>query len=55
VNSTIAFHPSVQDWFAGKFSAPTNVQLQSWPLIARGAHVLITDTTGSGKTLTAFL
>ncbi len=53
--SSAVFHSSVQDWFSREFPGPTSVQSQSWPLIADGAHVLITAPTGSGKTLTAFL
>lgn len=34
---------------------PTPAQVAGWPVIAGGAHVLITAPTGSGKTLTAFL
>ena len=49
------FHPTVTRWFDDHFPGPTDVQLQSWPRIASGAHVLITAPTGSGKTLTAFL
>ncbi len=49
------FHPSIQSWFEDRFPAPTDVQEQSWPHIAEGAHVLATAPTGSGKTLTAFL
>ena len=45
----------VRDWFARKFEAPTDIQSQAWPVIARGEHVLLTAPTGSGKTLTAFL
>ncbi len=49
------FHDSVQRWFEASFAAPTAVQTASWPVIASGAHALITAPTGSGKTLTAFL
>lgn len=54
-DSLSAFHPAIRNWFTGKFSAPTAVQQQAWPVIARGDHALITAPTGSGKTLTAFL
>jgi ATP-dependent Lhr-like helicase len=50
-----AFHPLIRQWFAGRFATPTNAQAQAWPLIAQGAHVLVSAPTGSGKTLTAFL
>jgi len=49
------FEPQVRDYFSASFSAPTQVQSASWPLIADRNHVLITAPTGSGKTLTAFL
>ncbi|MCP5181286.1 MAG: DEAD/DEAH box helicase [Pseudomonadales bacterium] len=49
------FHPSVRDWFSRHHAAPTDVQCQAWPAIARGDNVLATAPTGSGKTLTAFL
>jgi len=49
------FHPTIQRWFASRYPAPTPVQADSWPVIAKGGHVLITAPTGSGKTLTAFL
>ena len=49
------FHPLVANWFADKIGEPTDVQLQAWPKIADGEHVLISAPTGSGKTLTAFL
>ena len=34
---------------------PTEVQARAWPVIARGAHVLVSAPTGTGKTLAAFL
>ncbi|MFN8018400.1 MAG: DEAD/DEAH box helicase [Acidimicrobiales bacterium] len=49
------FSPSVRDWFATSFRAPTQAQEQGWPAIASGEHALILAPTGSGKTLTAFL
>ncbi|MEM9659066.1 MAG: DEAD/DEAH box helicase, partial [Planctomycetota bacterium] len=49
------FHPSIQSWFEDRFDSPTAVQSAAWPVIGRGAHVLATAPTGSGKTLTAFL
>ena len=49
------FHPVIRKWFASRFGAPTDVQVQAWQRIARGEHVLITAPTGSGKTLAAFL
>ena len=49
------FHPLVRRWFESRFPAPTDAQVQAWPIIARGEHVLVSAPTGSGKTLTAFL
>jgi ATP-dependent helicase Lhr and Lhr-like helicase len=49
------FAPAVREWFEGAFGRPTSAQAAAWPVIARGAHVLVTAPTGSGKTLTAFL
>jgi len=49
------FHPVIRNWFRQTYSAPTDIQLRSWPCIASGAHVLLTAPTGSGKTLCAFL
>ena len=34
---------------------PTAVQLEAWPAIALGQHVLVSAPTGTGKTLSAFL
>lgn len=42
-------------WFVQRHGAPTAVQAQAWPAIARGDHVLATAPTGSGKTLAASL
>lgn len=53
--SLAMFDPVVADWFGERVGEPTAVQRLAWPEIARGAHVLVTAPTGSGKTLTAFL
>ncbi|MSR07111.1 MAG: DEAD/DEAH box helicase [Gemmatimonadetes bacterium] len=50
-----SFHPIIQRWFAGKFTAPTDPQARAWPLIRKGKHVLVAAPTGSGKTFAAFL
>ena len=49
------FSPATRAWFERAFDAPTPAQVQGWPAIATGEHVLIQAPTGSGKTLTAFL
>ncbi|MGA2469519.1 MAG: DEAD/DEAH box helicase [Solirubrobacteraceae bacterium] len=49
------FTPLVRDWFEQAFEAPTPAQVQAWPAIATGEHVLLSAPTGSGKTLAAFL
>jgi ATP-dependent Lhr-like helicase len=49
------FHPAVAAWFAAAFPGPTPAQVQAWPAIRAGRHVLVAAPTGSGKTLTAFL
>lgn len=49
------FHPLVRTWFRENLGTPTDIQIQAWPPIAAGKHVLLTAPTGSGKTLTAFL
>lgn len=49
------FHPIVRDWFAGRFDAPSEAQIQSWPAIVAREHTLVAAPTGSGKTLAAFL
>src|SRR4051794_7717880 len=49
------FSPATRAWFEQAFDAPTPAQVEGWPAIASGGHVLIQAPTGSGKTLTAFL
>ena len=49
------FHPAVANWFRRTYTAPTEPQIQAWPAIQSGQHVLIAAPTGSGKTLAAFL
>ena len=49
------FHPVIQQWFRGRFAAPTEPQEWGWPDLVAGRDVLIAAPTGSGKTLTAFL
>ncbi|MEQ1573546.1 MAG: DEAD/DEAH box helicase [Vicinamibacterales bacterium] len=50
-----SFHPAVAAWFRRAFAAPTPAQVQAWPAIHDGRHVLIAAPTGSGKTFAAFL
>jgi ATP-dependent helicase Lhr and Lhr-like helicase len=50
-----SFSPRTRRWFEQAFAAPTPAQIQAWPAIARGEHVLVSAPTGSGKTLAAFL
>ena len=49
------FQPDVVAWFTERFAAPTPPQVEAWPAIKAGGHVLISAPTGSGKTLSAFL
>jgi ATP-dependent Lhr-like helicase len=50
-----SFTPRTRRWFEQAFAEPTPAQVQAWPAIARGDHVLVSAPTGSGKTLAAFL
>ena len=50
-----AFTPATREWFERAFARPTEAQIQAWPAIASGEHVLLSAPTGSGKTLAAFL
>src|SRR5256714_102590 len=49
------FPPVIRRWWASRFAAPTDAQLEGWSAIRRGEHTLIAAPTGSGKTLAAFL
>ncbi len=55
VDPLAAFSPSTRAWFRASFAEPTPAQVQAWPAIASGEHVLLSAPTGSGKTLAAFL
>ncbi|HWQ37408.1 MAG TPA: DEAD/DEAH box helicase [Burkholderiales bacterium] len=55
MNVLDAFHPAVANWFRRTYATPTEPQVQAWPAIRSGKHVLIAAPTGSGKTLAAFL
>ena len=35
------FHPVVRTWFERKFGAPTDAQVEGWPLIQEACDVLI--------------
>ncbi len=48
------FHPLLRDWFTSRDWAPTEPQVQGWPIVRAGRDVLISAPTGSGKTLAAF-
>ncbi|MFN7972168.1 MAG: DEAD/DEAH box helicase [Acidobacteriota bacterium] len=50
-----AFHPTVTRWFSEVLGEPSAPQIEGWPAIRSGHHVLIAAPTGSGKTLAAFL
>lgn len=54
-NILTKFKPAVAGWFEDVFSAPTDVQTQSWDAISQGNNALLVAPTGSGKTLAAFL
>src|SRR5438552_4563902 len=49
------FHPLVRRWFKETLGEPSDPQREGWPATASGAHTLVLATTGTGKTLAAFL
>jgi ATP-dependent Lhr-like helicase len=55
IDPLASFTPIVRSWFERAFAGPTEAQIQAWPAIAAGEHVLLSAPTGSGKTLAAFL
>ena len=55
MNVLDSFHPAVAAWFSRTFAAPTPAQVEAWPAIKAGRHVLVAAPTGSGKTFAAFL
>lgn len=44
----------LERWFQSRFAGPTPPQLEAWPKIREGHHVLIVSPTGTGKTFAAF-
>jgi len=50
-----AFHASTKAWFDARYGTPTQAQVEAWPLIATGQHVLVSTPTGTGKTTAAFM
>jgi len=54
-SALLPFHPLIREWFLSSVGRPTEVQARAWPVIARGAHALVSAPTGTGKTLAAFL
>ena len=54
VNPLSLFHPLCASWFAENLGEPSDIQAQSWPVIAAGKNALIIAPTGSGKTMAAF-
>ncbi|HET9341853.1 MAG TPA: DEAD/DEAH box helicase [Candidatus Eremiobacteraceae bacterium] len=53
--SEVSFDPLIEEWFNGRFGAPTAPQVGGWPHINAGRDILISAPTGSGKTLAAFM
>ena len=47
--------PYVRAWFKSKYEEMTPVQRKTIPLVKRGANVLVSSPTGTGKTLAVFL
>lgn len=55
MNCLQLFDARTAGWFLETLGQPTPVQVESWPAIAAGSHVLVSAPTGTGKTLSAFL
>lgn len=53
-NVLTLFEQETAAWFVNTLGEPTPVQKESWPIIAKGHHALISAPTGTGKTLSAF-
>lgn len=53
-NVLTLFEQETAAWFVNTLGEPTPVQKESWPMIAKGHHALISAPTGTGKTLSAF-
>jgi len=53
--SAFAKNSRVFGWFRARYGRPTPAQKSAWPLLTRGANVLVASPTGTGKTLAAFL
>lgn len=53
-NVLTLFEQETVAWFVNTLGEPTPVQKESWPIIAKGHHALISAPTGTGKTLSAF-
>ncbi len=47
--------PYTRAWFKSKYEEMTPVQRKTIPLVKRGANVLVSSPTGTGKTLAVFL
>lgn len=43
------FHPLIRKWFSEKVGAPTDIQAQAWPRIARGEHLLLPLSPAAGQ------
>lgn len=51
----LPFSASVSAWFQQRFGVPTAIQQAAWPVVASGAHCLISAGTGQGKSMAALL
>jgi ATP-dependent Lhr-like helicase len=45
----------VRRWFTARYETPTAAQRLAWPMVSRGEHLLLSASTGTGKTLAALL